>query len=303
MTVPINHAFYVKLGVGGCWEDDSLANACIRVGFSHQNVADINTGNWAKIKKQLDAGKKQSVATADLNRLRELTASVRGDVWVTFHEGRMWWTRVVPGPVRQDKLSKYRKTQPWRDRDEQGKLLVSTGLPGKIASVQAYRRTICSIEDRALLRRVLEGTRGEVAIRIAQERSELEVAVLAAIRELHWKDFETLVDLVFRHAGWARTSILGQQVKSFDLELTEPLTRDRYVVQVKAKAGRRELDETIRAFSDEAYRRVFFVVHTPKTDLANVTDVPDFVEIVDPALLARMAVAAGLTGWVEDKTA
>ena len=34
-------------------------------------------------------------------------------------------------------------------------------------------------------------------------------------------------DLVFRHAGWARTSILGQQVKSFDLELTEPLTRDR----------------------------------------------------------------------------
>jgi hypothetical protein len=164
MTVPINHAFYVKLGVGGCWEDDSLANACIRVGFPHQNVADINAGNWAKIKKQLDAGKKQSVATADLNRLRELTASVRGDVWVTFHEGRMWWTRVVPGPVRQDKLSKYRKTQPWRDRDEQGKLLVSTGLPGKIASVQAYRRTICSIEDRALLRRVLEGTRGEVAI-------------------------------------------------------------------------------------------------------------------------------------------
>jgi hypothetical protein len=67
MTVPINHAFYVKLGVGGCWEDDSLANACIRVGFPHQNVADINAGNWAKIKKQLDAGKKQSVATADLN--------------------------------------------------------------------------------------------------------------------------------------------------------------------------------------------------------------------------------------------
>jgi hypothetical protein len=31
--------------------------------------------------------------------------------------------------------------------------------------------------------------------------------------------------------------------------------------------------------------------------------VPDFVEIVDPALLARMAVAAGLTGWIEDKTA
>jgi hypothetical protein len=43
--------------------DDSLANACIRVAFPHQKVADINAGNWAKIKKQLDAGKKQSVAT------------------------------------------------------------------------------------------------------------------------------------------------------------------------------------------------------------------------------------------------
>ena len=55
MTVPITNAFYVKLGVGGCWEDDSLANAYIRVGFPHQNVGDINAGNWAKIKKQLDA--------------------------------------------------------------------------------------------------------------------------------------------------------------------------------------------------------------------------------------------------------
>lgn len=302
MPVPIHNAFYIKLGERGCWEADCMANARIRVGYPHQDVADINGGSWTTIKAQLDASEtNQSVATSDFNRLRDITASGPGDVWTTFHQGRLWWTRVLPGPFQQDEISKYRFTEPWRDHDENNKLLVATTLPGKIASLQAFRGTICRVSAKELLQRVLEGRRGELAVRIAQQRSGLEAAVSAAIRELHPKDFETLVDLVFRHAGWARTSILGQQVKSFDLELTEPLTGDRYVVQVKSSAGRRELDETIRNFSEQAYRRVFFVVHSPAPDLAAVTELPDFVEVLDPAVLARLAVSAGLSGWIEEK--
>ncbi len=81
--------------------------------------------------------------------------------------------------------------------------MISTTLPGKIASVQGYRATICSV-DRVLLRRVLEGTRSDLAARIEGCRAGLEAALVDAIRELHWKDFETLVDLVFRAAGWVR---------------------------------------------------------------------------------------------------
>ncbi|RKH57195.1 hypothetical protein D7X96_38650 [Corallococcus interemptor] len=302
MPVPIHNAFYIKLGERGRWEADCMANARIRVGYPHQDLADINRGNWKRLKKQLDASEtSKGVATTDLNRLQDLAGSGPGDVWTAFHEGRLWWTRVLPGPFQQDALSKYRRTEPWRDKAENDRLLVASTLPGKIASLQAFRGTICSVGAKELLQRVLEGRRSDLAVRIERQRTELEAAVMAAIRELHWKDFETLVDLVFRHAGWARTSILGQQVKSFDMELTEPLTGDRYVVQIKSKAGRKDLDETIHHFSEQAYRRVFFVVHSPSPELAAATDLPDDVEVVDPAVLARLAVSAGLSGWIEEK--
>jgi len=58
----------------------------------------------------------------------------------------------------------------------------------------------------------------------------LAVAAKKAIEQLHWKDYETLVDLVFRDTGWIRVSILGQQVKGYDLELREPITQDKYQV-------------------------------------------------------------------------
>lgn len=302
MALKIGSAYFIKLGEKGCWEEDCLAHARIRVGYRGQDVADINAGEWTKIKQQLDASEtSQSVATSDLNRLRDLAQSVPDDIWVTFHQGRMWWTRVKVGSFLQDKISKYRVSEPWRDRAQNDKLLISTTLPGKIASVQGYRATICSV-DRVLLRRVLEGTRSDLAARIEGCRAGLEAALVDAIRELHWKDFETLVDLVFRHAGWSRTSILGQQQKSYDLELAEPLTGDRYVVQVKSSATKKELKETIDQFPEQTYRKVFFVVHSPSHDLA-VAPRPDFVELVDPAVLAKMAVSAGLTAWIEDKVA
>ncbi|WP_338277366.1 restriction endonuclease [Corallococcus caeni] len=302
MPVPIHNAFYIKLGERGRWEADCISNARIRVDYPQQDVADINRRNWTRIKEQLDASEtNQSVATSDLNRLQDLTASGPGDVWTAFHQGRLWWTRIRPGPFLQDEHSKYRRTEAWCDKAENNKLLVASSLPGKIASLQAFRGTICRVREKALLQRVLEGRPGELAVRIGQQRSGLEAAVLAGIRELHPKDFETLVDLVFRHAGWARTSILGQQVKSFDLELTEPLTGDRYVVQVKSAAGRPELDETLRQFPQQLYRRVFFVVHSPTPELAAATDLPAFVQVVDPAVLARMAVSAGLSSWIEEK--
>jgi len=127
--------------------------------------------------------------------------------------------------------------------------------------------------------------------------------VRIAIEQLHWKDYETLVDLVFRSAGWIRISILGQQVKGFDLELREPITQDKYVVQVKSQASLRDLEDTVAQFSPDDYRRVFFVVHSPSKDLAAFTGTPDHVELVAPQRLAELAIDAGLSRWIEEKVA
>jgi hypothetical protein len=139
-------------------------------------------------------------------------------------------------------------------------------------------------------------------VRSAIIESSLAQQLTCAIKELHWKDFETLVDLVFRAAGWVRVSILGQQEKAYDLLLREPITGDRYVVQIKSRAGFTDLRDTIAKFSADDFRRIFFVVHSPDDDLVAGADIlPGHVEIVWPQRFGQLAMDAGLAGWLEDK--
>ena len=305
-TTTFRNAYYIKLGRGGCWETDSLARSLLRLGWQHQTIDDINTGRWDTIERQLReecAGKPQ-VATTDLNRLRDIAESTSEDIWITFHGAKLWWARLADGEVLQDEISKYRKVQgAWSDRSGTGRLLVASELPGKLAQLQGFRGTVCRVQEAELLRRVLSGTRSDLAAQLASRRAQLADSVRIAIEQLHWKDYETLVDLVFRSAGWIRISILGQQVKGFDLELREPITQDKYVVQVKSQASLRDLEDTVAQFSPDDYRRVFFVVHSPSKDLAAFTGTPDHVELVAPQRLAELAIDAGLSRWIEEKVA
>lgn len=236
MTFEFDKAFYIKLGRAGCWEADSIHNSRLRLGWRKQSLADINAGRWPVIAEQLrrEQPDRQQVATTDLNRLQDIAQSTPQDVWVTFHRAKLWWSRLAPGKVEEDNISKYRVTlDGWHDTSQSGKLLIANELPGKIAQLQGFRGTVCRVREDQLLRRVLEGTRSKLASQIAAERVRLCGQLESAIAELHWKDYETLVDLVFRHAGWLRISVLGQHARAYDLELREAITGDRYVVQVK----------------------------------------------------------------------
>ena len=307
MPFEFSDAFYIKLGQKGCWEADSLEFGRLRIGWRNQTIDDINSHRWDLIEQQLrleQKGKPQQVATTDLNRLKDITLSGPEDVWITFHGAKLWWARLSLEPVAEDHISKYRTTlDGWHDTSQSDKLLVVNDLPGRIALLQGFKGTVCRVRDKQLLQRVLEGTRSGLASSIATQRAGLCSQLEKAITELHWKDYETLVDLVFRHAGWLRVSVLGQQAKAYDLELREAITNDRYVVQVKSQATRADLDKTIKDFSESDYRKVFFVVHSPAADLANATDIPTHVELVAPSHLAALALNAGLTHWLEEKVA
>lgn len=297
-------AFYIKLGRAGAWEADSIATGKLRLGWRNQSVEDINAGCWEHIEQQLredHQGKPPGVATTDLNALKNITASLPEDVWITFHKAKLWWTRLT-GPVEEDSISKFRRTVvPWSDRAANGRLLVINELPGKISQLQGFRGTACRVQYVALLHRTLNGSRSPLATAISDQLASLARHLTDAIKELHWKDYETLVDLVFRAAGWVRVSVLGQHAKAYDLELREPITGDRYVVQVKSRAGIAELQATVAQFSPEDFRRVFFVVHSPADDLLAFNEFPEHVEIVSPERLGELAMQAGLAGWLEDK--
>jgi len=299
-------AFYVKLGRAGAWETDAIESGMLRLGWSGQSVEDINAGRWDLVEQQLrdeNDGKPRGVATRDLNALRMIVGSSRDDVWVTFHQAKLWWTRVT-GPVEVDAISKFRRTVvPWSDRAADHRLLVANELPGKITQLQGFRGTACRVQHAELLRRVLNGTRGLLASAISNNLTSLAGHLTQAINELHWKDFETLVDLVFRDAGWIRVSVVGQHSKAYDLELREPITGDRYLVQVKSRAGISELHDTAASFSPDDFRRIFFVVHSPERSLATSAEIPEHVEVVGPDRLGELALQAGLARWLEDKVA
>ena len=304
-SIDFTNAFYIKLGRGGEWENDSIQTGKLRLGWRRQSVDDINAGRWDLIDEQLrakDQGKRVAATTSDLNALKIIAASSGEDIWITFHKAKMWWTRLTSGPVEQDSISKFRRAaEPWCDHAADGRLLVINALPGKISQLQGFRATVCRVRYGDLLRRTLNGTRSALATAIRDHREILAQDLTEAIKELHWQDFETLVDLVFRAAGWVRVSVLGQHAKAYDLELREPVIGDRYVVQVKSRAGLADLQATISSFSSEDFRRVFFIVHSPDDDLVGATDIPNHVEIVSPQRLGELAMDAGLVGWLEDK--
>jgi hypothetical protein len=93
---------------------------------------------------------------------------------------------------------------------------------------------------------------------------EITLSIVPLVERLTWKDFELLVDLVFTAAGWRRIGILGKTKKHIDLDMIQPVTRERVMVQVKSKVT----PTTIRSVAEsgagmEQYDRIYLVTHSP----------------------------------------
>jgi hypothetical protein len=118
------------------------------------------------------------------------------------------------------------------------------------------------------------------------------------IRKLHWKDFETFVDLVFRESGWRRLSMVGGTMKFTDLELEDPITRDKYQVQIKSQATWEDFERYATQFNRQLHRKLYFVVHSPDKKLATLNELPHDVELILPNQLSEMVVRLGLVDWL-----
>jgi restriction endonuclease len=297
--IQIRRAFYIKLGRGGEWEADSLARNIMRIGWPNNSLEDINSGNWDAIEHRLRCDQPhQGTATRDVNALRDIVASTEEDIWITFHGSRLWWCRLAPSPVQADEISKFRRVAgAWSDCDASGRVLMTSDIPGLISQLQGFRGTVCAVRASEGLRRMLNAEPSSPYQAVTHAREVLIQEVGAALGELHWKDFETLVDLLFRQAGWRRLSVLGETMKYADLELEEPVTGDRYQVQIKSAANAPDFAKYRDRFAGRGFRKVFFVVHSPTAGLAREISTPE-VELVLPARLAAMIVDAGLVSWI-----
>jgi hypothetical protein len=301
--ITFTNAYYLKLGEGGRWEESSIKENKMRIGWRNQSLSDINSANWEVIRNQLSAtSTNKGVATKDTNALKMICESTFNDIWITFYKNCLWWCRVLEHQIYQDNISKYRKVEKWDCLDIEGNRLLIIQIPGKIARLQAFRGTCCKVKDSDGLMRLINRQASTEFNTIYKTRENLYKAVESGLGKLHWKDFETLVDLLFRATGWKRISVLGETMKYSDLELEDSINKELYQVQIKSKATIKDFEYYSSNFDKENYRKLFFVVHTPDAELFQYPQSKsDSVQLVLPKQLAEMIVDLGILDWLLNK--
>lgn len=188
----------------------------------------------------------------------------------------------------------------WSNQDLLGRPLRRDQLSSQLTSVTGYQQTICEVKVAPALLARIRGEEGAALTRARGLRVELVGVTEQLIAGLHQDDFEILVDLIFARSGWQRASVLGGTQKDIDLDVYEPLTGMRGLVQIKSRANQAVLDDYLARFAltDEA-AQIFFVCHSPKGRLT----APAGVHLWTGSRLAETALKLGLFDWLMQRAA
>ncbi|MDX3911133.1 MAG: hypothetical protein QHC67_15135 [Sphingobium sp.] len=299
---------YIKLGSGGGWEASALDGGRIEWGNSGDPADLAAAGDWTAVRQHyIWQGKRPAVATSYANEMRDFFTLGADTLWITFARDRLWWAFaqlevVHRGMESATQGSFYRRTVgPWRCTDIAGKPLVMHDLSTALTKVASYPRTMCMVEAEAYLFRLLNAEPDPALLAARDALCLLEKSLVPLIQQLHWADFETLVDLLFFRAGWARVSRLGGTLKDHDLILEQPITGQRVSVQVKSRASQAVLNGYVQRFNENQFAdQLYFICHSGELT-APPSALP--LHIWTGPRLAREVIAAGLGNWLLERAA
>lgn len=294
-------AYYIKLGRGGNRERECIEETQT-LWLGYQEIPDelCRQGKWNEVQKILEGIRNDTgAATRDRNQVRAFYEADESVLWVTFFGDLLYWCFSSPEiTLLPDKT----KTRPvighWSSTDILDNPLQKTQLSGPLLRMQGFRGTICKVKELKYLVQKINGIVQPEVEDALQAKAEFEEKIGTLIRKLHWKDFELLIDLIFRQAGWQRMGVLGKTEKTIDLDLRYPITEERFLVQVKSSASLHQLlnfRERLLEYQD--YDRVYFIVHTPSNDLIQAQDIDD-IEVWLLKDIAHRVVLYGLADWV-----
>lgn len=301
-------ALYIKLGKAGIWERDCLTREqTLRLGYVEVPHNLCMSGAWEQAAEDFRSGSPNMPAATVTNHMNQVRLFYEaGDdvLWVTFFGDLLWWCFAKREITHLSDGTKTRPaTERWRSVDILGRSLSTARLSGKLLSMQGFRGTICTVDAFEYLVNKINGVEPEEVRAASQALLELERRLEELIGRLHWKDFEILVDLIFRQAGWQRIGQAGGTQKTLDLDLISPITAERFGVQIKSEAGLADFQAYETQFADlQGFTRFYFVVHSPKPNLADVrTSEADAFVVWAPAMIASLALKYGLVGWILEK--
>jgi len=300
---------YIKLGEGGSWAAAAIRDGIIPLGFAFADHELCESGQWEAVRAQSRAfGRSPQTATQDVRELRDFYELPEDTLFVTIADGHLYWTfpegpAVAIEAALPGQRSRYRRAAApgWRRTSLAGAQLSVAGLSSALTRTAGYRGTICAVARQDYLLRRIRGENDPLHAEAAALQASMQRLALAMIRQLDWREFETLIDLIFMRGGWRRTSLLGENMPDIDLALDQPLTGERAWVQIKTKTNQAELDGYLDRFRrDGSYDRFFFACHNPAGSLA--IEAEPHLHLWTGETLAAIAIEVGLFGWLTDRT-
>ncbi len=305
---------YIKLGAGGAWEKECLADGTLCWGIGTDPHAQAAAGDWDAVRAAYQAGGlSPATITGFIREARDFYTSGSDTLWITFAQGHLWWAFAEPGVdyrganAAVGRAHAYRRVVgQWRNTDLAGKPLATADLSTSLTQVSAYQQTICSVGAQAYLLQQIRGDVDPACAAAEDARQRLADAVLPLMQRLHQNDFEVFTDLLFAAMGWRRTSALGGTMKAIDLLVAHPATGERAAIQVKSSASQATINACAAAFRNGLPGDSFYIVtHTAKGRLSIPEDKHDMrrIQILDGPALSTAAVANGLTDWLIQRAA
>jgi hypothetical protein len=301
------HVRYIKLGVGGRWEKIALERGELHLGHRRVPHELCCKGDWNGVLQHLiGSGKPPGTARSLTRELQDFYTLGPDCLWVTIAMRKLWWGFAAPevtwvgGEGKHSGLRTRRLVGGWRHVDGRGEVLSIDHLSTSITKVAAYRQTLCEIDAAAALVRRINGVEEPIIARALAAQEEMREAAEEMIAQLHWADFETLVDLIFARSGWERISRIGGTQKDVDLVVRERVTEETAWVQVKSKTDQRTLDKYVASFAKTPQgKRLFFVTHT--VDGSPLMSNNDAISVWTANRLSTLIIQCGLYSWLLEK--
>ncbi|WP_375764357.1 restriction endonuclease [Bradyrhizobium sp. Pha-3] len=299
---------YIKLGERGKWAREATREGILPFGYRAVAHSACVQGDWDRVRQELAAmGRTKAGVGQGLRELQAFYSMGEDTLWVTIADGHLWWTfadaRVIAGdPDDEAAPARFRRTRGgWRCTSLSGKALTSRSLSSALTSTANYQMTICAVRQADYLLRRIRGEAEPLRVKADQLLSEMTAAVAAMVRRLDWRDFETLIDLIFSRGGWQRTSSLGGNQADVDLILRQPITGETAWVQTKSRTSQAEFDDYLGRFEREASCDFFFFIYH---SAPRPIDGPARMKVrLWPAdQIASAAIDAGLARWLSDRS-
>ena len=301
-----SQVLFIKLGKGGEYCEDCIKDNYLKFSYDTVDHDLCIKKDWDSVYNYFitEENATKKVARSHTNQIKQFYEENEDTLWITFYANKLWWCYSKP---EIKKLHDNKKIRPvigkWSDKDLNEVVLLQSNLSGKLLKTHGFQGTICKVSAQEYVIAKIKGEQNKEVAEVKEAFNILKGKLKVLIEHLQPKDFEILVDLIFRQMGWQRVSVLGEQLKTIDIELISPVTGERGIVQIKTGADLKDFrDYKVRfAEMDDDFDKFFFVVSSPKPDLENYDEETKII-IYFSDKISELTISSGLVEWVRRKT-